>query len=720
MTGLFERSFLAAAVIAALILFRALLLHRLPKFTFQAAWAVVILRLLLPYSVPVFSATVPGGISQTISFLSVNSNGAEEGKTLPTESDKETVKKDVVDRDKNYGQNQVKDGDGQKDNGSRAEQEIPSGNMVFFKDGKRGIFIARIIWFVGVIAGSAYFLLSHLRARLLYLEALPVEYPLPELNRTLRRTMISRRVKVKVSDQLFAPVTCGIISPVIILPKSTEWENVRQLRMVLEHEVVHIRRLDVLYKWLLAAAVVLHWFNPLVLAMYFLANRDIELSCDEAVIRRFEDGKKKDYALALLNYEEKRMFSPTVTGFGGNAVKERMKAIMKLNKTTVFGVAMSVILVAGTTTVFAGAKENKNAQQLPKETKQGAQHNTVPNGGDTTKKYICEPAYYTLEELEEAMEIEREKILQQLKEGILDRADADRMLQEIEDSIRDVKNGRQVEKPSPVYNADGTPLVNSRGEQLCAKASDIEQINKELREHAENMDGSDAVATVEDEDIVVEKKFITGYEQTGLPDNFVLPETDKTWYSYEQYQEYAKKQKEEYRSMLGDWGYNLTEGWFEWDEKRIEEACRHLDENLEFIKNGGMISMPDSDGTVFMTSFSKSDHGDISQDSRVMTLEEAKGEYITDQKGEGVENGKFDGAFLKAYKAFGITADENSYLYQGKKIAGFWDNGVVMTDGLSVEDNGIYLKGVRENGKLTGFEEITREEFCELTGLAVK
>ncbi len=130
--------------------------------------------------------------------------------------------------------------------------------------------------------------------------------------------------------------------------------------------------------------------------------------------------------------------------------------------------------------------------------------------------------------------------------------------------------------------------------------------------------------------------------------------------------------------------------------------------------------MPDSDGTVFMTSFSKSDHGDISQDSRVMTLEEAKGEYITDQKGEGVENGKFDGAFLKAYKAFGITADENSYLYQGKKIAGFWDNGVVMTDGLSVEDNGIYLKGVRENGKLTGFEEITREEFCELTGLAVK
>ena len=81
--------------------------------------------------------------------------------------------------------------------------------------------------------------------------------------------------------------------------------------------------------------------------------------------------------------------------------------------------------------------------------------------------------------------------------------------------------------------------------------------------------------------------------------------------------------------------------------------------------------MPDSDGTVFMTSFSKSDHGDISQDSRVMTLEEAKGEYITDQKGEGVENGKFDGAFLKAYKAFGITADENSYLYQGKKIAGF-------------------------------------------------
>lgn len=71
------------------------------------------------------------------------------------------------------------------------------------------------------------------------------------------------------------------------MPKSTDWSNEGTLRFVLEHEFVHVQRFDALSKLALIAAVCVHWFDPLVWVMYVLANRDLELSCDETVVHRF-------------------------------------------------------------------------------------------------------------------------------------------------------------------------------------------------------------------------------------------------------------------------------------------------------------------------------------------------------------------------------------------------------------------------------------------------
>lgn len=113
----------------------------------------------------------------------------------------------------------------------------------------------------------------------------------------------------------------------------------------------------------------------------------------------------------------------------------------------------------------------------------------------------------------------------------------------------------------------------------------------------------------------------------------------------------------------------------------------------------------------------------IDEEKWVMSLEEAKekGYDVRTAEKTGEDGVKFDGVFLKAYDAFGMTVDEKtgSYLYQGKKVAGFWDAGTVMADGLASEENGIYLRGVREDGKLVRLEEITKEEFCGLSGLAM-
>lgn len=107
-----------------------------------------------------------------------------------------------------------------------------------------------------------------------------------------------------------------------------------------------------------------------------------------------------------------------------------------------------------------------------------------------------------------------------------------------------------------------------------------------------------------------------------------------------------------------------------------------------------------------------------------MTLEEAQEKDFDVRMADKVslEEEKFDPAFLEAYEAFGVTADKKKclYFYEGEPVAGLWDAGVVMTDGLAIGENGIYLKGVREENKLVGFEKITKEEFCKLTGLTIK
>ena len=92
----------------------------------------------------------------------------------------------------------------------------------------------------------------------------------------------------------------------ILLSKATEWTHETRLEYILTHELVHIRRFDTLMKLLFVTTVCVHWFNPLVWAMYVLANRDLELSCDEAVVRTFGETMKSAYALTLIELEEKK------------------------------------------------------------------------------------------------------------------------------------------------------------------------------------------------------------------------------------------------------------------------------------------------------------------------------------------------------------------------------------------------------------------------------
>lgn len=131
---------------------------------------------------------------------------------------------------------------------------------------------------------------------------------------------------------------------------------------------MHIQRFDAVSKLLFTLAVCIHWFNPMVWAMYILVNRDIELSCDDKVVRQFGLKTRADYAYMLIMMEEaKSDFTPLCSNFSKNAIEERITAIMKTKKTTIIPSILACIIVLCTIGAFATSAQgntNKDSQMV--------------------------------------------------------------------------------------------------------------------------------------------------------------------------------------------------------------------------------------------------------------------------------------------------------------------------------------------------------------------
>lgn len=216
-------------------------------------------------------------------------------------------------------------------------------------------------WGLVAVVLIVFFAVSYYREYKKFKAALPLQ---EELERNIRQMKIlPKHVKLYVSDMTATPITFGIIHPEIIFPKifmrlkksdglSSGQDN--EIKYVLMHESIHIKYADNIWKLAVIFAVCIHWFNPLVWLMYIFMNRDIEMACDERVILRCGEDFRKEYAMVLLNLAEKQCrLSFFANGFGKNAVKERIVAIMKFKKTTTIGALGAAVILAGAVTVFS-------------------------------------------------------------------------------------------------------------------------------------------------------------------------------------------------------------------------------------------------------------------------------------------------------------------------------------------------------------------------------
>lgn len=186
------------------------------------------------------------------------------------------------------------------------------------------------------------------------------------------------RDNIYESDVIHTPFVLGFIRPRIYLPAGI---TLQETEYILQHEQTHLKRLDHLIKPLALLAVVVHWFNPLMWLSYVLMSRDMEMSCDESVMKNSELDIRTNYASSLLSLSMKQGGLLSPLAFGESNVKTRIKNILNYRRP---GFWLTIIAAAAVLTVSFGVMANPATEEEANGVK-GFLHYRTEYVGDAPK-----------------------------------------------------------------------------------------------------------------------------------------------------------------------------------------------------------------------------------------------------------------------------------------------------------------------------------------------
>ena len=180
------------------------------------------------------------------------------------------------------------------------------------------------LWFLGIAALVLYTAVSYFRLKLRLREA------------TLYKENIYQ------SESIPAPFVLGICKPLIYLPYNM---TVSDMGHVIAHEQAHIQRKDHWWKPTGFLILSIHWFNPVIWLAYTIFCRDIEMCCDEKVVKALLPEQRADYSTALLTSGTgRRRIAPCPLAFGETSIKERIKAVLRYKKPALWILIVAVVL----------------------------------------------------------------------------------------------------------------------------------------------------------------------------------------------------------------------------------------------------------------------------------------------------------------------------------------------------------------------------------------
>ena len=353
--NLLEMTLQGGVLILVILLLRGLLRYRLPGWTFRILWGVALVRLLVPLTLPSQWSVYTGldrlaDRAETVQTAPAPQPGPSVIWTAPSE---EPSHSDVPAAPSEPVPAPVPEG---------AVQTVPVKVPWHI-----------VLWGTGAGLLALAFAVSYGRNVAVFRTALPLTHP--AINRWRQCYPVLRGVPIRRCDRIRSPLTYGLVRPVVLLPKGLDCDDTQELGYVLLHEGAHIRHRDAWWKLFLAAALCVHWFNPLVWCMYVCANRDLERCCDESVVRACGLKARSEYALTLLKWEERRSgLLPLCSPFSNRIMKERVTFIMKLKQQSAAALALAAVLVLGTTVAFATGPAPEPAENTP--VSQGTQTQT--------------------------------------------------------------------------------------------------------------------------------------------------------------------------------------------------------------------------------------------------------------------------------------------------------------------------------------------------------
>jgi len=296
---------LTASVAIVFVLLLRLLLKKAPKVISYALWAVVLIRLLCPVSIE--SGLSLFGLFDTPTVDMTEHSSAVEyipSNIVHTEFPEVVLPVPGV--------------------GEAITEVLPQGEEQLRADPLEGpMFIATYIWWGGILVMAIYGIVTYLRLRRRLITASPL------------------RDNIYLADDIDSPFVMGLFQPKIYLPSAMEE---REQSYILLHEQHHIRRLDHVVKALAFVALCIHWFNPLVWLAFILSGKDMEMSCDEAVVRKLGTQIRADYTASLLSLATgKRIIAGMPLAFGEGNTKGRIRNLAKWKKPAFWVVLVAVI-----------------------------------------------------------------------------------------------------------------------------------------------------------------------------------------------------------------------------------------------------------------------------------------------------------------------------------------------------------------------------------------
>ncbi len=306
MTAVFLKLFnmsVSAGWLLAVVLMLRVAFKKMPKWITVLLWGVAAVRLVCPVSIESALSLIPSA--------EVLPNKVLSGPTF-------TVDTGIVPVDTQVN--------------AYLDAHYFEGMTVPFDHGKTVMTVLAAIWLLGVLGVLVYMALSYW-----------------QLHRAVD-TAVLLRDNIYRSEHVESPFILGIIRPRIYIPFAM---NTGEQSYVLAHETAHIRRGDHLWKPLGALLLAVYWFNPLVWVAYILLCRDIELACDEKVIRKMEKQERADYLQTLLTCSSDRgKLRAYPLGFGEIGVKARAKSIMVYQKPALWMVCLSILFSTATAACF--------------------------------------------------------------------------------------------------------------------------------------------------------------------------------------------------------------------------------------------------------------------------------------------------------------------------------------------------------------------------------